>query len=170
MAKRYARINWQNRPNVATPISATNLNKMDKGIDDIDKALDALETSIVGQIVNDPSKINNAAVIFSLSNQVTELNNNLFNLRLPINDMATDTEIETFLQELHSSATNMSWYRSSLSVNATGLSLSGGTWYVEGFKVTALHGWQKVIKYAPNDVLLYYRSLYSSTWSSWITK
>jgi len=49
MAKRYTRINWQDKPSTATPISAANLNKMDKGIDDIDEALDALESSIVGK-------------------------------------------------------------------------------------------------------------------------
>jgi len=77
MAKRYARLNWQNKPSVATPINATNLNKMDKGIDDIDTALNNLENSIVGQIVNDPTKINNAAVNYSLANQISELNKNL---------------------------------------------------------------------------------------------
>jgi hypothetical protein len=76
MAKRYARLNWQNKPSVATPINATNLNKMDKGIDDIDTALNNLENSIVGQIVNDPTKINNAAVNYSLANQISELNKN----------------------------------------------------------------------------------------------
>ena len=77
MAKRYIRINWQNRPSVATPISATNLNKMDKGIDDIDTALNNLENSIVGQIVNDPTKINNAAVNYSLKQSIDAINNDL---------------------------------------------------------------------------------------------
>jgi len=39
MAYRYNRINWQNKPNTATPISAANLNKMDKGIKDCDDAI-----------------------------------------------------------------------------------------------------------------------------------
>lgn len=77
MAKRYARLNWQNKPSVATPINATNLNKMDKGIDDIDTALNNLENSIVGQIVNDPTKINNAAVNYSLKQSIDAINNNL---------------------------------------------------------------------------------------------
>lgn len=85
MAKRYIRLNWQNAPSVATPINATNLNKMDKGINDIDTALNNLENSIVGQIVDDPTKINNAAVIYSLSNQVNTLTNNLGNIKVLIN-------------------------------------------------------------------------------------
>jgi len=56
MAKRYTRINWQNSPNVATPLSAENLNKMDKGIDDCDNAIEVL------------------------TNQIATLNNNLDNL------------------------------------------------------------------------------------------
>lgn len=46
MAKRYTRINWQNSPNVATPLSAENLNKMDKGIDDCDNAIEVLTNQI----------------------------------------------------------------------------------------------------------------------------
>lgn len=77
MAKRYLRINWQNKPNTATPINAENLNKMDKGIDDIDNALETLLNSITDQIVNDKSKINNASVIYSLKQSLDTLNNKL---------------------------------------------------------------------------------------------
>ncbi len=42
MAKRYARINWQNAPSTATPRNAANLNIMDKGINDIDDAVETL--------------------------------------------------------------------------------------------------------------------------------
>lgn len=45
MAKRYIRLNWQDRPSVATPINQINLNKMDKGIDDIDNAVEDLYTT-----------------------------------------------------------------------------------------------------------------------------
>ena len=36
MNKSYTRINFQNSPSTATPLNATNLNKMDKGINDLD--------------------------------------------------------------------------------------------------------------------------------------
>jgi len=64
MAYRYNRINWQNKPNVATPISAENLNKMDKGIDDNDKA--------IGDLVQ-LNTLNKS----SLVSAVNELNNKL---------------------------------------------------------------------------------------------
>lgn len=60
MAKRYARINWQDYPSVATPRNATNLNKMDKGIDDCDDAIEEISEQISG-----------------LSNSVSTLNDDL---------------------------------------------------------------------------------------------
>jgi hypothetical protein len=51
MAKRYTRINWQDKPSTATPISATNLNKMDKGIDDCDNAIEQLNDNLAGIIL-----------------------------------------------------------------------------------------------------------------------
>lgn len=47
MAKRYTRINFQNAPSTATPLNAANLNKMDKGIDDLDNAIEALSDTLV---------------------------------------------------------------------------------------------------------------------------
>ena len=74
MAYRYNRINWQNKPNVATPISAENLNKMDKGIDDNDKA--------IGDLVQ-LNTLNKS----SLVSAVNELNNNLTTVIRNIKDL-----------------------------------------------------------------------------------
>lgn len=68
MAKRYTRINWQDKPSTATPISAKNLNKMDKGIKDCDDA--------IGDLVL--LKTNNKTDLVSAIN---EQNNNLGNIR-----------------------------------------------------------------------------------------
>lgn len=67
MAKRYTRINWQNKPNTATPISAENLNKMDKGIKDCDDAIGDLALLTTNNKTDLVSAIN-------------EQNNNLVNL------------------------------------------------------------------------------------------
>ena len=74
MAYRYNRINWQNKPNVATPISAENLNKMDKGIDDNDKA------------IGDLAQLNTLNKS-SLVSAVNELNNNLTTVIRNIKDL-----------------------------------------------------------------------------------
>ena len=48
MGKYYSRINWQNSPSKTTPISAENLNKMDKAIEDLDN-----EAAVLRQEIND---------------------------------------------------------------------------------------------------------------------
>ena len=86
MAKRYARLNWQNRPSVATPISATNLNKMDKGIDDCDNAIEEIYNKRVNNVVTtNPDTFLAGPVGKTLQDQITELNNNLANIKLHIN-------------------------------------------------------------------------------------
>lgn len=78
MAKRYIRVNWQNRPSVATPISATNLNKMDKGIDDIDNAIEEIYNKRVNNVVTtNPDTFLAGPVGKTLQDQITTLNNNL---------------------------------------------------------------------------------------------
>jgi len=83
MVKRYARVNYQNKPSTATPVNATNLNKMDKGIDDIDNAVEDLynvkfdKSNIVQSQVNDTTKVPSAALAYAMGQQLTQLNNNL---------------------------------------------------------------------------------------------
>jgi hypothetical protein len=84
MAKRYIRLNWQNSPSVATPVNAVNLNAMDKGIDDLDNAIEDLysvkfdKANIVQQAtVNDAAKVPSTAVTYSLAQSVQLLNDNL---------------------------------------------------------------------------------------------
>ena len=50
----YERINWKNKETAqTTPINATNLNKMDKGLDDTVKVVNALTTDVLGLKVVD---------------------------------------------------------------------------------------------------------------------
>jgi hypothetical protein len=42
LAKRYTRLNFENRPSVKTPVNDVNLNIMDKGIDDLDNAIEEI--------------------------------------------------------------------------------------------------------------------------------
>ena len=50
----YTRVNWKNKETaLTTPINATNLNKMDKGIDDLKNAVNTLTTDVVAiKVVN----------------------------------------------------------------------------------------------------------------------
>lgn len=49
----YTRVNWENLPSTNTPLNATNLNKMDEGIKDLDDGQIDLQT----QINNLPKKV-----------------------------------------------------------------------------------------------------------------
>ena len=49
----YTRVNWENLPSTNTPVNATNLNKMDAGIKDLDNR----QTSLQTQINNLPKKV-----------------------------------------------------------------------------------------------------------------
>ena len=44
MNKVYQRINWENYPNDATPLSAQNLNRLDVAADELDNRLIAMDT------------------------------------------------------------------------------------------------------------------------------
>lgn len=44
--KTYTRVNFQNYPSTSTPLNATNLNKMDKGIDDLDDEVVTVKNAI----------------------------------------------------------------------------------------------------------------------------
>ncbi len=49
--RRYpVRINWLNKPSVATPLGAINLNKMDKGLYEIDIIVDDIEKNLPNKI------------------------------------------------------------------------------------------------------------------------
>jgi hypothetical protein len=78
MAKRYIRLNFQNSPSTATPLNSTNLNKMDKGIDDIDTALENHLNNIVQtDAINDTTKYPSTAVTYAHGQAIATLNNNL---------------------------------------------------------------------------------------------
>lgn len=84
MAKRYIRINnglgWANKPSTVTQISAGNLNHMDKGIDDLDNAIEAIYSKRVNNVVTTNEDTFLAGPVGKvLQDQVTELNKNLGN-------------------------------------------------------------------------------------------
>lgn len=52
----YERVNWENSPSTATPLNATNLNKMDAGIANLDEGVAALNAKFGGDGILDISK------------------------------------------------------------------------------------------------------------------
>jgi hypothetical protein len=82
--KRYIRLNFQNSPSTATPLNAVNLNKMDKGIDDCDNAIEDLysvkfdKASIANNLITTASGLAlDARQGKVLQDQITAQNDNL---------------------------------------------------------------------------------------------
>lgn len=72
MNKAYERINWHNKPSTATKLNATNLNKMDLGLDTIDDRVIALDTNKAdtSSIVTEISGLNDVNISSPANNQV----------------------------------------------------------------------------------------------------
>lgn len=85
MNKAYQRINWQNKPATATPTGATNFNKMDKAIDDIDNRVVEMNGSIESMQV----AINGKASATALSDEVTARQNADSSLLTALNNHST---------------------------------------------------------------------------------
>ena len=55
--KKYARVNWQDAPSTNTPRNALFLNKMDKGIDDLDNAIEDVQGQVNQLVVSGDSSV-----------------------------------------------------------------------------------------------------------------
>lgn len=69
MSISYSRVNWQNDPSTQTPLSAANLNTMDKGIDDVVTAVNTLvpvEANPVGVASEDLTALDVDGTIYSV--------------------------------------------------------------------------------------------------------
>lgn len=80
-SKVYSRVNWASYPSMSTPLTAVNLNKMDKGCDDLDdrvvgllNRMDTAETNISSQ----------GSSITSLTTSLTTLVNKLLVFTEPV--------------------------------------------------------------------------------------
>lgn len=170
MAKRYIRLNFENAPSVKTPLSATTMNRMDKGIDDIDTALDALESSVVGQFVDDPSKINNATVNYSLKQDIDTLTNNLANYFMTSIEGVDLASIQNVYDNYSNSIGADTYYRFLISHKTAYDILGGGAWYVEGLKRSAAYEWQQATSYSPTGMVVYARCKHNGVWTAWVGK
>ena len=72
--KQYSRINFESVPSHNTPLNATNLNKMDKGIDDLDDLLVTARNNIETLQSNATA---DEANILALQGEISEINDNL---------------------------------------------------------------------------------------------
>ena len=66
MAVNYTRVNWENLPSENTPISAGNLNKMDKGIDDLTTVVNSIEPNPVGVATEGLDKFGFDGIVYEI--------------------------------------------------------------------------------------------------------
>ena len=170
MAKRYARLNWQNAPSVTTPINATNLNKMDKGIDDCDNAIEDLygtkisKSSIANNLVTTAEGlVLDARQGKVLQDGVDELNNNLYNKTYLEQYRILYSGDESVLDDIDKQMPNSTEYTRIVSF-AIGHPVLGGTGGVlKGYRHAAGYGWQEFKSSNRN----HFRQDVGGVWSAW---
>lgn len=76
MAIDYTRINWKNEPNETTPLSAENLNKMDKAIDDLVTDVNSLEPNPVEEATEGLEKLAYGGTVYEVKGGHKIVNDN----------------------------------------------------------------------------------------------
>lgn len=96
----------------------------------------------------------------------------LLNSRIPqYFNVKTQAELDAVMNDYSANLVINTHYNFTLSVAVSGLSLMGGTYYVEGMKTSADYEWQRMTKY-PNGntlppLLMVGRSKFAGTWTAW---
>ncbi len=98
----------------------------------------------------------------------------LLNNRIPqYHNVKTQAELDAVMNEHSASLVINTYYNFTLSVAVAGLSIMGGTYFVEGMKTSDDYEWQRMTKYPHGadlpPLLIMGRSKYSGTWTSWET-
>lgn len=113
MGKRYTRVNWKAYPSKTTKISADNFNKMDKGIDDNDNAIVALESSVTALTTKENA---NATSIAKINDDLTGITGTL---------AAGATSITLSSSKITTNST-FDFYTSIYGVNPTAVAVAAG--------------------------------------------
>lgn len=175
MAKRYIRLNWQDRPSVATPLNAANLNRMDKGIDDIDNAVEDLynikfdKANIANNVITTAAGLAlDARQGKSLQDQITEQNNNLAAISY-IGYLEPGQIIDFNI------ATTFGYYRVALefaeSTHPPDVVTGGPSYGMLEVKVAPNAAWIWQIYYPTNSADIYIRSKANEgEWIAWVLK
>ena len=158
MAKRYIRVNsgqgWENAPSVATPINKSNLNIMDKGIDDLD--LYKVDTDAIANnlVTTEAGLVLDARQGKVLDGKVNELTNNLANVNFV--NLGSSPNLDDIGDDRKIVVANYT--------DGNGQNIIISFYYlVSGNK----YGTQLNMNFAGG---LKFRTCDSNTWSEWVTK
>lgn len=79
----------------------------------------------------------------------------------------TDTELSSRLREVYQGMASGAVKVLQLSVNANGLALSGGIWFVTIYRTSAQYGYVEAKGYSATGGLLYVNTIYDGVWTGW---
>lgn len=168
MAKRYARVNFQNTPSTATPLNATNLNKLDKGVDDCDNAIEEIYTKRVNNaITTNPDTFLAGPVGKALQDQITAINDNLAKYEPTSSNTLNITE-----SELNNQTTQGNY--SVFLTSVTGTTFSASRLFLLEVKKVYYNGAgvgyvQRMTQVYPNSTNVKTRAYYSAGgWGEWV--
>jgi len=99
--KTYTRVNFQNYPSTSTPLNATNLNKMDKGIDDLDDEVVTVKNAIENMSFDADSisydNTSSGLQATDVQGAVDEINDNLTELKDKFDLTIQEEKVGTWL-------------------------------------------------------------------------
>ena len=80
---------------------------------------------------------------------------------------SSDSEIDSIYDNWASELGGNTWYRGLVGHNILHSILGGGTFYIEGFKMSDFYEWQTSRSYSSISIIEYVRSKHNGTWTSW---
>lgn len=96
----------------------------------------------------------------------------LLNSRIPqYFNVNTQAELDAVVNDYSANLVNNTYYNFTLSVAVGTLSITGGTYFVEGLKTSADYEWQRMTKYPSGSTvrpwMMSGRSKYAGVWTAW---
>lgn len=100
---------------------------------------------------------------------------NIVSVYPPFYDGLTEDGINNFYNTVSTDMNNNTWYRATISNVVAHPVLSGGVYYLEGFKTDSSYEWQIITSYSLSDdinadIRIFHRSKNKGIWSNWIRK
>lgn len=142
--------------NILSNISSLQNNKIDKA------------SIIQSDTINDSTKVASAAVTHALGQEIDVLNNKLVKYNMTVNQATNQNELDNILN--NASDANNQYYRLLVNVNFQSGTLSGGFYYVEGYRRTIDYEWQRAIIYSATGAIIKFRSKFNGVWNDWVDK
>lgn len=120
---------------------------------------------ISNQVVNDAMKVTGSALSYAQQLEIERLNGNLVTLEIPSQPpLASEAAINDYYNTVSDGCANTTYYRRVVSHGVSHSVLSGGVFYLEGFRVNSSYEWQIARTY---NNRIFYRDKITGVWRAW---